>query len=491
MIMTTNAELTSSYWRHDRICNLDLWDLSVAQPPFFFPHMSKLIKENVLTASKMLPPGSFFFMLLFTGAACSERVCSYREVLDHLNMTTQSTLYSMTRPIKDYKKPTVVSLEVILYAILDVRELDQTFIPYVWIFTRWQNDHISWDPEQFCGMKNISLPTELFWKPDLTIEEMIEKDKAPPIPYLTILSSGHVQVKNDQVLLSTCKLHIYQFPFDRQSCNLTFKSVVHPSGELQLLHMLSSAEATKWSREVMRTRNEWIFIGMTVVNKTSSVFGIEQDMIVYTISMKRRPMLYIINFLLPILFFLALDLASFFISDRGGEKLSFKVTILLAITVMQLILNEILPCSSNKIPLIVVYCIGIFALMMLSLLETIFVMYLMGKDRGGEDVGDQTEKKSPSCSCICKVPTDENSPEMLTDGRLTESSSLGRLSDETNDLIKAFTRLLDSKKENEDKPGYWTRLTVKINTVFFIIYLTAVSLFLAVISFIWQMNHQE
>lgn len=68
--------------------------------------------------------------------------------------------------------------------------------------------------------------------------------------------------------------------------------------------------------------------------------------------MKRRSTLYIINFLLPILFFLSLDLASFLISDRGGEKLSFKVTVLLAITVMQLILNEILPSSSNRIPLI-------------------------------------------------------------------------------------------------------------------------------------------
>lgn len=68
--------------------------------------------------------------------------------------------------------------------------------------------------------------------------------------------------------------------------------------------------------------------------------------------MKRRSILYIVNFLLPVLFFLGLDLASFLISDSGGEKLSFKVTVLLAITVLQLILNEILPASSNRIPLI-------------------------------------------------------------------------------------------------------------------------------------------
>ena len=68
--------------------------------------------------------------------------------------------------------------------------------------------------------------------------------------------------------------------------------------------------------------------------------------------MKRRSILYIVNFLLPIMFFLCLDLASFLISDSGGEKLGFKVTVLLAVTVMQLILNEILPSSSDRTPLI-------------------------------------------------------------------------------------------------------------------------------------------
>lgn len=68
--------------------------------------------------------------------------------------------------------------------------------------------------------------------------------------------------------------------------------------------------------------------------------------------MKRRPLLHVINFLLPILFFLTLDLSSFFISDHRSEKLGFKVTILLAISVLLLILNEILPAMSNRTPLI-------------------------------------------------------------------------------------------------------------------------------------------
>lgn len=50
----------------------------------------------------------------------SEQVCSYQEVLNYLNITRNNELYSMTRPVKNYKHPTQVSLEVLLYAILDV-----------------------------------------------------------------------------------------------------------------------------------------------------------------------------------------------------------------------------------------------------------------------------------------------------------------------------------------------------------------------------------
>ena len=68
--------------------------------------------------------------------------------------------------------------------------------------------------------------------------------------------------------------------------------------------------------------------------------------------MRRRPVLYVVNLLLPIWFFMCLDVASLFISEKGGEKLSFKVTVMLSVTVLQLILNDILPSTSSRIPLI-------------------------------------------------------------------------------------------------------------------------------------------
>ncbi|XP_077086753.1 5-hydroxytryptamine receptor 3A-like isoform X3 [Siphateles boraxobius] len=101
------------------------------------------------------------------------------------------------------------------------------------------------------------------------------------------------------------------------------------------------------------------------------------DLLIYQINIKRRPLLYVINIIVPVFFFLMLDLASFFIV--GEDKLSFKVSLLLSISVMLLILSNTLPSMSQKMPLIGIYCLAIFCLIGISIVETIFVNYLKAK----------------------------------------------------------------------------------------------------------------
>lgn len=36
----------------------------------------------------------------------------------------------------------------------------------------WGNDYALWNKDDFCGISEIIVPTEVLWKPDLTIEEM-------------------------------------------------------------------------------------------------------------------------------------------------------------------------------------------------------------------------------------------------------------------------------------------------------------------------------
>lgn len=60
-----------------------------------------------------------------------------------------------------------------------------------------------------------------------------------------------------------------------------------------------------------------------------------------------------------------------------------------------------------------------------------------------------------------------------------------KLSDELRGIEKTLSLILNNRKE-EEKPGYWTSVAKTVNRVFFILYVTLVSVFLIVIFFKWN-----
>ncbi|XP_076007892.1 5-hydroxytryptamine receptor 3A-like [Genypterus blacodes] len=434
---------------------------------------------------------------LNVGGVSSKKVCSYQDILDYLNLTAANDAFKMTRPVLDHTHRTVAQLDIFLYAILAVIEKSQTFVPFIWIMMTWHNERISWDPAQFCGITQISIPESMLWKPDIFISEMTEKDNSNRNPYMYVFHDGMVRSEEDMRVVSTCQIDIHKFPFDTQSCTITASSAVHADDEFQLISSSNSSQLTKFSRELMMPLGEWDFLHLSITKNNLSFAGKHWDQLLYTFTIKRRPLLHVINFLFPVLFFLCLDLASFLISDHRGDKLGFKVTVLLAISVLLLILNDILPSMSNRTPLIATYCIVIFALMLLSVLETILVMYLMERASASKekqkvtDVQDKdlfncnTEEKSQtSCTCIFALSSNDSSHE-LPPGAEVNSKETGEtrvlllILKELKEVQKTFNLLLSSRDGRPVTEDWITRL----NRVFFAFYFISVVLFL---SFMWK-----
>ncbi|XP_042363277.1 5-hydroxytryptamine receptor 3A-like [Plectropomus leopardus] len=450
---------------------------------------------------------AFLLLIVFTGRSSFEKVCSYQDVVDYLNLTTDNSAFKVTRPVLDHKNLTIVKLDIILYAILAVMEKTQTFIPFIWATVTWNNERISWDPAQFCGITHISVPKDMLWKPDLFIYEMTQKDDSPQNPYMYVSNDGKINSEEDMRVVSTCEMDVHKFPFDTQRCNISIGSAIHCVEEIRLFPFSNSSRATQFSRELMITQGEWEFLQLSVISRNVTFDDKQWEQLIYTFTIKRRPLLHVINFLLPILFFLSLDLASFFIADHRGEKLGFKVTVLLAISVLLLILNDILPSMSNRTPLIATYCIVIFALMLLSLLETILVTYLMEKDSESQEKlwlrdnweeqqeklkinnGNTEEKRQICCSCICEVPDGEKQRELLPMSEEVNNSIQSREShvlllilQELKELQKNLNLNLSCRQER-GKSSLWA---ARINKAFLIFYITTVSLFLTLIFIAWN-----
>ncbi|XP_016532062.1 5-hydroxytryptamine receptor 3A-like isoform X2 [Poecilia formosa] len=445
--------------------------------------------------------GAAFLLLLTLTDSGFCKVCSYQDVLDYLNLTADNSMFRLTRPVRDHTHITVVKLDIIVYAILAVVEKTQTFVPFIWTSVQWNNEFISWDPAQFCGITHISVPKDLLWTPDLFIYEMIEKDDSPRYLNVMVNFDGTIIAGDDIRVVTTCKMDVHKFPFDTQECSLSIGSSVYCEKEMRILPSSNSSRVTQFSQQIMKTQGEWEFLHLSVNNSLITYENRSWDMLIYTVTIKRRPLLHVINFLLPILFFLSLDLASFFISDHRGEKLGFKVTVLLAISVLLVILNDILPAMSNRTPLIATYCIVIFALMLLSLLETILVTYLIDKDSEDElglcDSGEEKNKqmktkdcsteikKQNGCSCSHRVCEGEKQHELLTVDDEVNNSDHSRDASALLSELKKLQNMMHQHfgpREERVKSVFWAR---RINRLFFIFYVLTVLLFLSFILMEW------
>ncbi|XP_019643895.1 PREDICTED: neuronal acetylcholine receptor subunit alpha-9-like, partial [Branchiostoma belcheri] len=111
--------------------------------------------------------------------------------------------------------------------------------------------------------------------------------------------------------------------------------------------------------------------------KRNNVFynGVPYPDVTFVIHMTRRPTFYVINMLVPRALLALVVGATFYLPPDCGEKISFGVSVLLSLTVFQLLVAEAVP-QSESVPAVGRFIIVSLTLMTLSLLATSFVITL-------------------------------------------------------------------------------------------------------------------
>lgn len=147
---------------------------------------------------------------------------------------------------------------------------------------------------------------------------------------------------------SSCVVDVTYFPFDSQQCNLTFGSWTYNGNQVDLFNALDSGDLSDFIEDV-----EWEVHGMPAVKNVISYGCCSEPYpdVTFTLLLKRRSSFYIVNLLIPCVLISFLAPLSFYLPAASGEKVSLGVTILLAMTVFQLMVAEIMPASEN-VPLI-------------------------------------------------------------------------------------------------------------------------------------------
>ncbi|XP_036624721.1 5-hydroxytryptamine receptor 3E-like [Trichosurus vulpecula] len=249
-------------------------------------------------------------------------------------------------------------------SILDVDEQLQLLTSFLWLDMVWDNDFISWNPEECGGIQRISMTAQNLWLPDIFIIESVDVDQTPTGLTVYVSNEGHIKYKKPMRVTTICNLDIFRFPFDQQNCTLTFSSFLYTVDDMLLGMEKEVWEIVDTSRNLTRTQGEWELLGISKATPKMA-----------RVAIKRRPGLYVINLLVPSGFLMVIDALSFLLPAESGNRAPFKMTLLLGYTVFLLMMNDLLPASG--IPLISVYFALCLTLMVTSLLESVLLTYFL------------------------------------------------------------------------------------------------------------------
>ncbi|XP_059197466.1 5-hydroxytryptamine receptor 3C-like [Centropristis striata] len=278
----------------------------------------------------------------------------------------------LLRPVKSFSEPLNINITVTVAGILGVQEKAQSLTVLIWQLLEWDIAGLSWDEEE-CGTSRVSIPREKLWVPDVQISEFMDEDVSPHTPYVYLYNTGHVYDDRPIRVVSTCRLVIYTFPFDVQNCSLTFEPYLHFAGDIRMFQRRTSEEIFTESKQVLQTKGEWELVDIKASQSTLEIIDGSYSGITYYLILRRRPILYVVNLLIPSCFLITLDLFSFLLPPHSVDRSAFKMTLILGYTVFLLIMNDLLPVTGGSTPLMnVFFCIS-FALMVASLLETVFI----------------------------------------------------------------------------------------------------------------------
>ncbi|XP_066196339.1 neuronal acetylcholine receptor subunit alpha-10 [Sylvia atricapilla] len=187
---------------------------------------------------------------------------------------------------------------------------------------------------------------------------------------VVLRSDGHIMWDSPAITKSSCKVDVSYFPFDGQRCRLTFGSWTHNGNQIDLRNQLDTGDLTDFVENV-----EWEMLGMPATRNVITYGCCSEPYpdVTYTLLLRRRASFYVFNLLLPCIMVSFLAPLGFYLPADSGEKVSLGVTVLLALTVFQLLVAESMP-PSESVPLIGKYYIATMTMITASTALTIFIM---------------------------------------------------------------------------------------------------------------------
>uniref|UniRef100_H3CK60 Si:ch73-380n15.2 n=1 Tax=Tetraodon nigroviridis TaxID=99883 RepID=H3CK60_TETNG len=295
----------------------------------------------------------------------------YKELLANYNR--------LERPVVNDSAPILVELGLTLLQIIDVEENGTIADQQLWVMN-YSNTGLNLCEGSGCCNKVLLLNRASFFKDQFRLCPPSADERFDATFHTNVLvnASGHCQYIPPGILKSTCYIDVRWFPFDVQKCNLKFGSWTH-NGWLLDLQMLDVDTST------YIPNGEWDLVGVPAKRNELYYECCKEPYpdVTFTVTMRRRTLYYGLNLLIPCVLISGLALLVFLLPADSGEKISLGITVLLSLTVFMLLVAEIMPATSDSVPLIAQYFASTMMIVGMSVVVTVIVLQFHHHDPHG------------------------------------------------------------------------------------------------------------
>ncbi|MGH0174448.1 UNVERIFIED_CONTAM: hypothetical protein FKN15_068055 [Acipenser sinensis] len=288
-------------------------------------------------------------------------VCSHMRTRAHAEERLLKTLFTaynkLSRPVANISDVVLVRFGLSIAQLIDVE---------------WHDYKLQWNPLEYENVTSIRIPSELIWRPDIVLYNNADGDFA--VTHLTkahLFHDGRIKWMPPAIYKSSCSIDVTFFPFDQQNCTMKFGSWTYDKAKIDLISMANNVDQLDFWES-----GEWVIInavGTYNIKKYECCVEIYPD-ITYSFIIRRLPLFYTINLIIPCLLISCLTVLVFYLPSECGEKITLCISVLLSLTVFLLLITEIIPSTSLVIPLIGEYLLFTMIFVTLSIIITVFVL---------------------------------------------------------------------------------------------------------------------
>ncbi|CAJ0563897.1 unnamed protein product, partial [Mesorhabditis spiculigera] len=280
------------------------------------------------------------------------------------------------RPVSNHREAVDCQIRILLQQLVDVDEKNQVVTLVIWTQMTWHDYKMRWDPIEYGNITTLQVPSGSLWKPDVLLFNTADEHFDASFPVnMAVRHTGEVLMAPPSIVRMSCTFDLTYFPFDDQVCYLKFGSWTYTGNQVDLrIDNSGLSEKNQMDLRYYVPNGEWELIATPAERVANEFHGEKYVELYFRMHIKRRTLYYGLNWVVPSVLISLSNVLGFTLPTECGEKLTLQITNLLAVLVFLGMVSEIIPPSSESIPVIVAFFSTSLLLLGLSTICTVLVI---------------------------------------------------------------------------------------------------------------------